>query len=199
MVFRTINILLFILLELNSFSQNVVEYTRDYEFKEGVYLNIEAFKQNAPILKSDIISSIPKEQTDFFTLLLELKQFKYKDKDGIELTIDSKSIWGYCQNRSIYINFNNSYNRLIVIGSLCHFTSTVIVQGIGYNDPMNYNYGINNTYQELRQYVLDVQNNKVLDFNASNMEQMLKNDEALYAEFMQLKKGKKNELIFVYL
>jgi len=199
MIFRTINILLFILLGFNSFAQGVIEYSRDYEFKEGIYLNIEMFKQNTPILKSQIITSIPKEQADFFSLLTELKVVKFKDIEGKEISVDSKTLWGFCQNRSIYINFNNSFNRLNVIGSLCHFTSTVIVQGIGYNDPMNYNYGINNTYQELRQFVFDTQNNKVLEFNATNMELLLKNDDELHVEFIKLKKGKRNDSIFIYL
>lgn len=179
-----------------SAQQDSVAYSRDYEFKEGFFLTAEQFKANTPVFKNDIISSYPKSQVDFMTQMLEQKFLTYKANDGSEQKVETGSLWGFCQNRSVYINFNNEFHRLNVIGVLCHFIASVNLP-MNYSDPMN-TYGIN-TNNELRQFILDTRINKVLDFNVRNMEIILQDDPVLLAEFMKLKKRKKTDSIFIYL
>jgi hypothetical protein len=175
-----------------------VPYSRDYEFKEGVYLSISQFKNNAPILKSDIESILPKDQIDFLTQVLEQKVVTYTDSAGQKQKNQPGTQWGYAQNRAIYINFNNEFNRMNVIGTLCLF-SAMIVQSSIRNEPLGDMYAIQPSFQELRQYVLDTQTNKILDFDAKSMELLLKNDAVLYEGFMKLKKRAKADSIFIYL
>jgi len=175
-----------------------IAYSHDYEFNEGVFLTINQFEQNNPIPKLAIVSNIPKSELDFLKQVIEQKNIIYKDSKGQEQKVETSSIWGYCQNRSIYINFNKQFNRLNVVGTLCHFTAAVTTT-IGYRDPMSFNYGMNNTVEELHQFVLDTQTNKVLDFDVKNMEIMLQNDTDLYNQFIALKKREKPDAIFVYL
>lgn len=174
-----------------------IAYSRDYEFTEGLFLTIDQFKNNDPILKSSIISAIPKGQLDFLKQVLEQKSFVYKDSAGNEQRIETSGIWGYCQNRSVCINFNKQFNKLNVIGTLCHFTAMVAVS-VGFRDPMGFNSGLN-SIDELQQFVFDTQTDKVLDFNVKNMEILLKSDSELYTQFMALKKRKKADSVFVYL
>jgi hypothetical protein len=184
---------------LGGFSQSsLIIYSREYEFKEGLFFTLNDFKKNTPVSKSIIVSSIPKDQFDFFKLLLEQKTIVFKDSSAKEQKVQTSSIWGYCQNRNVYLNFNNEFNKLNVIGTLCHFTATVKTYS-GYHDPMNYNYGISPSYNELRQFVYDTQSNKVFDFNMQNMEMLLKSDDELYNQFMALKKREKPDSIFIYL
>jgi hypothetical protein len=197
-----------------------IAYSRDYEFTEGFFLAADQFKNNDPVLKSSIISGIPKNQLDFMKQVLENKSILYKDSLSQEKNIETYSIWGYCQNRSVYINIIKAFNKtdllyiksinvdhefrkLNVIGTLCHFTANVITP-FGINgDPMNsFNNNLSslyNTNEELKQYVFDTQTNKVFDFNVKNMEILLKNDTSLYDQFMALKKREKPDVIFVYL
>ncbi|MES2397238.1 MAG: hypothetical protein V4549_14610 [Bacteroidota bacterium] len=175
-----------------------IAYSRDYEFTEGFFLAVDQFKNNDPVLKSSIISGIPKDQLDFMKQLMEQKNIVFTDSKGVEQKIETLTVWGYCQNRSVYINFNKQFNKLIVIGTLCHFTA-MVATSIGFRDPMGYGAGLNNTVDELRQYVFDTQTNKVFDFNVKNMEMLLKNDTSLYDQFMALKKREKPDVIFVYL
>jgi hypothetical protein len=183
---------------VTSAQTNGVAYTRDYEFKEGIYLSLDQFKQNNPIPKSLIVSGVPRDQLDFFSQVLEQKLFVYKDLGGNEIKIEVATLWGYCQNRTIYLNFNEDFNRVNVIGTLFHFTASVIVPP-SYQDPMNTNYGIRSSYTELRQFVFDSQTNKVHDFNVKEMELILKEDADLYAQFTALKKRNKANSIFIYL
>ena len=194
--------LIFIFLCLTSasgFAQpDPVVYTRDFEFKEGIYLTIDQFKTNRPIPQSAIISPVPKTELNFLTQVLEKKKVTYKDENGAEQEIATASIWGYCRNRSIYLNFNQTFNRINVIGNLCHFTSEVVVLST-YQDPMYYNHGMSNSYNELRQFILSTESNTVKDFNVPSMEEILKNDRELYDQFMKLKKKEKANSIFIYM
>lgn len=174
-----------------------IPYSRDFEFKEGIYLTIDQFKRNLPIPQSSIISPVPKTELNFLTLVLEKKTVKYKDATGNELEVPTAEIWGYCRNRSVYLNFNKTFNRLNVIGRLSHFTSEIVVRAA--YDPMYYNRGISTSYNELRQFVLNTQSNTVREFNSESMEELLKSDPELYAEFMKLKKRAKSDSIFIYL
>jgi hypothetical protein len=184
---------------LTGFSQtSTIAYSHDYEFKEGVYLSLDQFKQNNPIPKSAFITGIPKSQLDFFTQLLDEKTIVYKDVDGNEIKIESLTIWGYSQNRSIYLNYSNGFNRVNVIGTLFHFTAPVKVAPT-YQDPMNYNYGISNGRDEIRQFILDTQTNSINEFSVKAMENVLKDDAELFASFEALKKRAKADSIFIYL
>ncbi len=191
---------LFILLSLMGKAQTptTIAYSHDYEFKEGVYLTIEQFLGNNPILKSKIVSDIPKTQIDFLTQLLEHKTFTTKDTSGAEHKIETNSIWGYCQNRTIYFYFNNEFIRLNVIGNLSLF-SGIVVHSTTHTEPIGDMYAIEPSFEELHQFVLDTRSDKVLDFDSENMEMILKNDAELYAQFMKLKKRAKANSIFIYL
>lgn len=191
--------ILFSFFSLISFAQSdSIAYSRDYEFFEGVFLTVNQFKHNSPIPKSALISDIPRNQLDFLKQLVEQKNIEFKDSTGMEQSIATSTIWGYCQNRSVYINFNNQFNKLNVIGTLCHFTA-MVATSIGFRDPMSYNVGMNSTIDELRQYVFDTKTNKVYDFSVKNIEVLLKSDSDLYNQFNALSKRKKNDSIFVYL
>ena len=149
---------------LSEAQTNTVAYSRDYEFKEGIFLTLEQFKNNAPILKSAIVSVLPKSQIDFLTQVLEQKTVIYKDSSGSEQKLESASIWGFSQNRTIFINFNNEFNRINVIGTLSLF-SAIVVQTPMRNEPIGDMYAIEPTFQELHQFVFDMQTNKVFDFS----------------------------------
>jgi len=147
--------------------------------------------------KKQIVSSVPKTDIDYMHQVTDNKYMMYRDSTGTEIKIETNTIWGYCQNRSIYLNYNKSFNRINVIGTLCHFTATV-TNFIGYADPM-YGMGTNNTYDEIRQFVFDTQTNKVYAFNVSTMQELLKTDQTLYDEFMKIKKRKRDDATFLYM
>ncbi len=192
-------VIVFILFSLCCKAQSdSIAYSRDYDFKEGVFLTIEQFKKNSPIPKSAIVSVLPKDQIDFLTQVLEQKAITYKDTAGIEQKIETNSVWGFCQNRTICINFKGDFNRLNVIGNLSLF-SALVVQSPMRNDPIGDMYAIQPSFTELQQFVFDTKANKVFDFNVKNMELLLKDDAELFAQFMKLKKRAKADSIFIYL
>lgn len=195
---KIITLLLFFYSVLSFAQTDSIAYDRDFEFKEGIYLTVNQFKTNRPIPQSAIVSSVPRTELNFLTQVLEKKKISYKDEKGVEQEIATNTIWGYCRNRTVYLNFNQTFNRINVIGNLCHFTSEVVVLST-YQDPMYYNHGMSNSYNELRQFIFCTGSNTVKDFNVSSMEEILKNDKELNDEFAKLKKKDKANSIFIYL
>lgn len=175
-----------------------VAYTRDFEFTEGLYLTFQHFKNNLPIAKSAIISDNSKTDTDFLKNETEKKQISYLGLSGNETKIETSSIWGYYQNRSLYIHYNNKFNRVNNIGTLIHFTA-VVISTITFMDPMYSNYGIKTTTDELRQYIYDTETHKVVPLDVKNLSELLKRDAELSAEYEALKKREKMDSQFIYL
>lgn len=188
-------ILFFVGISLVSFSQtDTVAFYHGYEFDEGIYINIQQFKANTPISKQAIVSQLNKNEIDFFSQLIEQKEIVYKTEKGEEKTILTDNLWGFCQNRGVYVFFNNDFYRLNVIGSICLFSANVRVT-IAYNDPMM----MNSRAEELRQFVFLLKSPQIFEFNANNMMQLLKDDNELYNQFTILKKRKREGAIFVFL
>lgn len=184
-----------------SAQQKAVQYTRDFEFRPGVYLAFADFKSNSPVPPAWIISDYNKSDRTFPEKILSKDSFTYTDSSGNQHTVKTNTVWGYCQGGTVYINHGTDFTRLNIIGSICHFLATVAVQTGGYdyyyNDPWANPYP---RYMYVSsQFILDFQTGAVMDFNVPNMETLLQRDEELYQEFSSLKKKKKRDSIFLYL
>ena len=182
--------------------KKMVEYSTDFEFKNGIYLSINEFKNNAPIPISKIIFHSNKDDKDFLKYVMDESGFKYIDSTGKELELKTNSVWGYCSNGAVFINHGTSFNRVGIIGSICHFVGLVKVR-IAVSDPFYYNQSYGSmppqyTYVS-EQLILDFESGSVLEFNVENMEYLLQRDEEILKEFDALKKKKKRDSIFLYL
>ena len=181
--------------------QKAVQYTKDFEFSNGIYLSFNNFKNNNPIIAAKILSDYNKTDRDFFDKILSKSNFSYIDSSGKEQIGKCNDIWGYCQNGIVYINHGTDYNRLTIIGSICHFVATTPMK-VGISDPFSYNdpyYAQQQYTYTSQQFVLDFETGKILEFNVSNMEPLLSRDVELYSQFSSLKKKQKRDSIFLYL
>jgi hypothetical protein len=201
---------LFICLSIVGFAQPpTVAYTRDYVFKEGVYLNANDFENNKPILKLSIQSSVDKNRVDYISEVMKQKDFVYIDSTGKEHKVAIENVWGYCQNRIIYIYNNKKFVRMNTIGKLCQFTGSItttvsnpmpMYPSMGYPG-MGYPGfgGGTSTFEELRQLIFDTRTNEFFEFKPQLLEELIKDDDELYKEFSQFTRRKKSEMMFVYL
>lgn len=57
----------------------------------------------------------------------------------------------------------------------------------------------NTARNELRQYLIDFDTGKILEYDVANAEMLLMKDEQLYEEYVRLPRKKKKDLIFVYI
>jgi len=206
--------------------EGMVKYTPDFRFNDGIYLNFEQVKMNSPIPKAKLLTSIDYNDREFFKKILEINKIYFYDNMGIRQDIPKNSIWGYARNGVLYVQVQENFNRITFVGSICHFVADITSYDnrynnspYGYYDPYYSPYGYGNYYNpyssyyspyspyrqsgiarsELKQYLIDFESGKVLEFDVENTELLLMKDNQLYEEYVQLSRKKKKELMFVYI
>ena len=207
--------------------EGMVKYTTDFKFVDGIYLNFEQVKSNSPIPKAKILTSTDYNDKDFFKNVLSVDKVYFYDGMGVRQEVERNSIWGYCRNGILYIQVQGNFNRITFVGNICHFVADITstenryYNPYGYYDPYYYSspfyspyyygdyyspygsyyspYRQNSTRNELKQYIIDFDSGKVLEFDIENTELLLMKDNELYEEYVQLPHKKKKELMFVYI
>jgi hypothetical protein len=202
-------------------AKNMVRYTPAFKFKDGFYLNFEQFKQNKPIPKSRILTSIDYNSNTFFDDITEREKFTFFDDLGNSKEVPVRNIWGYCKNGVPYIGIGGGFSRITIVGSICHFVATITSYSnynrypYGYGSPYGYGYPYGGYYSpygygypyyspnsrtsELRQFVLDFSSGKVYEYDNKNVATLMMGDPALHDEYAALRKKKKTQLRFMYI
>jgi hypothetical protein len=207
---------------LQLFGQDKAEmakYTPDFKFNDGIYLNFDQVKLNSPIPKAKLLTSIDYNDREFFKKILEGDKIYFFDNMGVRQEVAKNSIWGYARNGVLYIQVQDNFNRITFVGSICHFVADITTYDsrsysspYGYYDPYYSPYGYSNYYNpyyspyrstmsrnELKQYLIDFESGKVLEFDVDNTELLLMKDNKLYEDYVQLSRRKKKDLMFVYI
>lgn len=203
--------------------EGMVKYTPEFRFNDGIYINFDQVKLNSPIPKSKLLTSIDYNDREFFKKILEGDKIYFYDNMGVRQEIAKNSLWGYSRNGVLYIEIQDNFNRITFVGNICHFVADITTYDsrsynspYGYYDPYYSPYGYSNYYSpygsyyspyrqsnmtrnELKQYLIDFESGKVLEFDVENTELLLMKDNQLYEEYVQLSRKKKKELMFVYI
>ena len=210
-------------------NEGMVKYTPDFRFTDGIFLNFDMVKANSPIPKAKILTSTDYNDKDFFKNLMSGEKIYFYDGMGIRQEVPKKDIWGYSRNGVLYIQVQENFTRITFVGSICHFVADITTYDShyynspygGYYDPYSYyspysGYGYGNYYSpyssyyspygrnaparnEVRQYLIDFETGKILEFNLESTLLLLMKDNKLYEEYVQLPRKKKKELMFVYI
>jgi hypothetical protein len=191
-----------IFLSLTVKGQDSIPFNKDFRLYEGLYLGYQDFRYNWPIPKEKIITTVNKDQLDFYSKLIEEEFIEYTERDGSVTKVKPDRVWGYCQNNIIFINLEHNFYRIPVFGSISNFIGTVEVTNYspGYdpfmNAPMT---STASKVREIRQYLFDFYSGEITPFSIDKMEEFLKRDETIYREYMALNKKKKKELATKYI
>ncbi|MCE3228283.1 MAG: hypothetical protein K0S32_2834 [Bacteroidetes bacterium] len=171
-----------------------IQYTENV-LTEGIYTSYEDFRKNNPITKNEIETVINKDQLDFFGKVIDQLKFSY-EKNGVKQTVESKNMWGFYQNKTLYVNYKEMFYRVPVFGSICYLVAVVEVPTYypGYYGPGGMS-GSGVKTKEIREFVINFYDGKVEELNFEKVELLLSRDEELYKEFKALKRKKKKELI----
>ena len=187
-------------------STGYTRFTPQFKIREGIYLNFEQVKNNRPIPKSRIVSAADYDEQYFYDHALQSKEIYYYDNFGVKQEIQTKKIWGYSQNGSLYVNINDGFYRINILGNICHFVANYT----SYNNNYPYSFydyrynpygGRASTYTttEMRQYLLDFATGNILDYNVTSVELLLMRDPELHDEYISLRNRKKKQLKFLYI
>lgn len=207
-VFLTLLLSLALKVGAQTDSVKKVPYGPDFRFKEGIYLNFNQVKNNSPLLKSRIVTNVDMDDNQFFEVVLDGKTFSYYDDLGMKRDVQVKSIWGFSRNGKLYLRMNDTYNPISYIGSICHFTANITVYQPSYYDPYyynpyyyyrNWNSPTQSASTELKQFILDFETGRILDYNEESLELLLMRDPVLHDEYAGLSKKKKDQMKFFYI
>jgi hypothetical protein len=192
-------------------TSNMVRYTTDFEFNDGIFLTFEQVRNNAPVPKSRLITEVDYYNKDYFIEVLSSKYIYFYDYYGNRQEVKSSDIWGFSRNGILYILMDSEFFRITIVGRICHFVATTTTYENRYYDPYYYNpyyydsyyryRGYPNTYKtnEMRQYLLDFDSGEVYNYETKNLEILLMKDPELHDEYVQLRNKKKKQLRFLYL
>lgn len=204
-------VFLFLILVPEIYSQDtekaMVKYTPEFMFKDGIYLGFQQVRNNSPIPISRIVSESDHSDPDFYTKILEEKKVVFFDDFGVQQSVAVDKIWGFSRNGIVYIRIGDNYSRITVIGSICHFVANITSYNSRYYDPYSYNPYYNRysaaptttTTTEMRQFLLDFETGKILDYDVQGVEVLLMKDPELYDEFEALGNKKKKQMKFLYI
>ncbi len=203
--------------------REMVEFTPDFRFNDGIFLTFEQVKANNPISKAKILTSADYNARDFFKQVFENDKIYFYDAMGIRQEISTEDIWGYSRNGILYVQIQGGFNRITYVGNICHFVADITTYdrryyGSPYNyydpyySPYSYNYyspyyspyympyrPTTVSRNELIQYTIEFETGKVIEYDLKNVELLLMKDPELYDEFMQLSRKKKKQMMFLYL
>ncbi len=170
-------------------------------FKDGLYLTHSDFRKNSPVTKENINTDINKEQLDFYFKTTTREKINYS-LNGANYSIESKTIWGFVQNKTLFVNFNGAFYRVPVFGSICYFAGVVEVIGYynGIYDPVFGPGGARATKtQEVREFLMNYYDGIVVSFSMSEAEKLIKRDEEVYAQFKKLSKRNRKKQVSRYI
>lgn len=185
-------------------SVNLVKYDFNFRYKDGIYLDFNAFKTNNPLVFSSLI--YPQYTgLDFNRVLDTVSHISFIDNYGLLQNIFIKNVWGYSHKGRVYIMYSDKFNLLSYIGRISHFVTKIQVTHSSYVDPFYSNYymydPVPRSYktEELRQFIIDMDNSIILSYNLENVSDILKRSDVLYQDFSKLSKRKKNKQLFYYI
>ena len=224
---RGIYILFIAFLSVNLAGQDnerqMVEFTPDFRFNDGIFMTFEQVRENNPISKAKILTSADYNDRDFFKQVFENDEVYFYDAMGIRQEVSKEDIWGYSRNGILYVQIQGGFNRVTYVGNICHFVADITTYdrryyGSPYNyydpyySPYSYNYyspyyspyympyrPTTVSRNELVQYMIEFETGKLIEYDLKNVELLLMKDPELYDEFLKLTRRKKKQMMFLYL
>ena len=203
--FLVLNLIFFVSVsgQTNSDTTKLVAYDFSYEFRDGIYLNFEQFRDNNPINFSRTNLPHP-SQMDTESAMQESGGLEYFDEYGNSRFVSIEQVWGYAYNDKVYIFWSGEFHLLSYVGSISHFVARVTVYHNRMNDPFYdpyYMYSAPSSYAstETVQLLLDMFTGKIYYFTTQNVSGLLKSEPELQREFLSLRKRKRQKLMFYYI
>lgn len=181
------------------------QYYQDQQalvFNDGIYTNIEMVKCNCPLPPTWIEADMEANDRDFYKEITIADEIVFFDDNGVRSILFTDSIWGYSSNGNLHINVGGAFHKIDLFGRYSHFIALKTTYA-----PLNYLEGNRAMYSlpavmltlKYREYIVDIVNNKMWEFDLDGLESVLKKDPQLWDEFMILKKRERENLRYVFL
>ncbi|PBQ33041.1 hypothetical protein CNR22_15065 [Sphingobacteriaceae bacterium] len=183
---------------MNLAQTDSIVYAPGKVLEDAVYLTHDDFRHYRGIRKAQMISKTEKEQLDFLSKVLFEEKMTYEE-NGERFTVESKKVWGYMQNGTLYVNFKGEFFRVPVFGSISYFVATVTVINPGFYDPR---FGMSTgsgTTKEIREFIMNYYDGILVEFSPEEIDKLLARDPVLFAEFKKLSRRQQKEQTYGYI
>ncbi len=172
---------------------NMVRYEGGFDFREGVYFDFAAFRQNRPSVPLEkLLNDQGKHISD---LRSASDKLFYLDSAGTKRRIDLDRSWGFCDRDVVFIHAGSGFSRIGLMGALAHLVYDATYRTMDYS----YGYG-SSAYTVEQQSFLDMDTGAFLPVTADGIYQVLQRDDLLKEEFDAVpKKKRKEEVIFLFM
>ncbi len=176
-------------LQLQSQSDSVAVNELTF-FNEGLYLSAKDLKLNSGIDKNAIKSELNKDQIDFYSKITSQEIITIVNSNAT-YTLGINQVWGYVQNKTLFVNHNGKFFRVPVFGTICYFAGVIEVTGYynGVYDPM---FGPGGSRavktQEVREFIMNYYDGRIIPFNMEDLEKLLSRDKDVFDEYSKLNK-----------
>ena len=174
-----------------------VAFTIDSKMPDGVYLQYGNFRRNDPVTKAQMESKLDKEQLNFIEKTMQQETFLFY-REGQPVTYNSKAVWGFFQNNTLYVNYKGDFYRVPVFGAVSYMVATVLVSNIGFYDPMYGGMGSGYT-RETREFLIDFYDGVVTELSLDKAGNLLGRDKTLYDEFKKLSRKRQKEQLYRFI
>ncbi len=190
---------------IQSQKQDTVLVTKNFKFKDGIYLTFEDFKKNQPIvwekLKADLYSN-PQ------TCMAQLNALEMKENHS---AINPHSLWGICLGGVPFIRLDSNeihkstptFSCLNVRGKICQFSFSTIKETDVFMPVYNPATGriMKGTYvkrdkETEHSRLLHFQTGEIVPFNVTNFKKWIQDDTGLLASLNDLTSNEAREKLF---
>ncbi len=172
-------------------SDTLGRYSPGFKFKDGVYLAFEDFKSNCPAIRlKDMRDSQGNEIMD----IDEAQELYYMEDDTLRF-LDPKIIFGYSDQGKVSLGYEGTFNRLVVIGTLCHVVQREIV--VDYVRGGLYEFNSMPVRREVqREFILDMRTGEMSAFNPSNLDYHIADDSAIASGYAEQSQKQRRAMLY---
>ncbi|HQV39433.1 MAG: hypothetical protein IPO60_16965 [Flavobacteriales bacterium] len=171
-----------------------VRYSGGFVFHDGIYLDFQAFRNNAPSVPMAALTTAQDQRvTDLASTNGKLF---YTDSAGQSTRLDLDRTWGFCDKGIVYVRAGNDFSRIGLMGTLAHLVFDATYHNF---DPYMYNGGSTYTVEEQR--FLNMETGAFLTVTAGGIYQAISRDAILKEDFDALSRKQRNkpETVFLFM
>ena len=196
-----INFLLFLsFVPIFGLAQKEVPYTPEFEFYEGIYLSFEDFRNNNPLPKELIITTVAQDDPAFYRKLFNTRSFRYFDERGLPVNVFTDDVFGYAERGEPFIKFGGRFRKIMVLGMLSYFAP-------GAGDPEvqpRFGYTANDQSGSLgsegfKQIIFNFETGDFTNLTPEAVADFIIDAPGLHREFTQLKRKEQRKAMYAYI
>lgn len=193
----------------------MVRYSPEYKFKDGLYLNIHDLRANDPIPFGRIVTDLNSYNKAFFNEMIINEELILYDESGVRASLKTKDLWGYALNDQLYIMLGGKFQRIIIEGRISLFIASATTHEKTRYEPSDTGKHYTTTADLYRSYnkkyyysmvtaegtmsLFDLELNNLTGYDIESLGVLLERDSELSAEYEVLRNREKKEKMMEFI